>query len=75
MTSEQIITDFFYTLPEDQKFPAVNYFLSLFVIRHIETMPQKMMEQLLLTIQPIDETSTKALSLLEKRLFELFGIS
>lgn len=75
MTPEQIIPDFFNALPQEVRFTAVNRFLSLLVTRDIPTLSRAKMEMLVVTIQPIDELSVKALSLLEERLFEIYDIT
>ncbi|MCC8438718.1 hypothetical protein HP567_029735 (plasmid) [Brevibacillus sp. M2.1A] len=71
MTPSAIIADFFDPLPDDQRFPVINRFLSDIVNRNIQILPQEIMKQLLTTIQPIDEHATKAIALLEKKLIEI----
>jgi hypothetical protein len=74
LTSQQIIADFLESLPQETRFPAINRFLSLFVKRNVDTLSQPTMEQLIVTIEPVDELSVEALSLLEHRLFEIYEI-
>ncbi|WP_134687531.1 hypothetical protein [Brevibacillus migulae] len=68
MTPNAIIADFFESLPDEQKFPAINRFLADIVNRNSQMLSPEIMEHLLTAIEPIDERSIKALATLEQKL-------